>query len=441
MSRRAAKGPSAAAKPRKPPPPLPRDFDTAYLAHAFAAPIDLTAQYAWRVPTIHCVRDEHMRGEFSRSTPLAAAMKTCAPIYSSLLNRIAPPSGLQRRIVGAEDERGEMIRREAAASFGSRSLAFAPGVLSDGFETLAMAGFFVDQNIWTTRENGSRRDVRLEPWPTEAITVDGATGELVAMTLDGPVPIVHGDGKWVVGRLHHSKPWQWGAIIALAALWPDNAFGKRDRSQAAEAHGQIKPIGTLPQNVPIDSDEGRFMVRMMQAFQRSRSGGLKPFGSTVEFPSSDSAAWQIFRDIISSSASEIAKILLGQDATSGLGKDAPGVGPALFGVRNDIVERDIRDGMEPALTLGTLRPWTAINFGRVDAHPAIQWDIPDADEDARVKSLADRTKAFNEALQGYRANRFVVDQTLVNALAVEFKVRAPILAALEIEPTSTETAA
>lgn len=430
--------PTAASTAMTPAPaaPLPQKFDSQYLAHTFVAPVDVTSFYSWEVPTILGVRNEHMRGEFSRSTVLAAAMKTCPPIYSSLMNRIAPPSGLARRIVGPSED----IREQAAAWFGPRSLAFA--AVPDGFETQAMMGQAIFQNVWSTRDDGSRRDVHLEPWPSEAVVVDATTGRFKALTRDGLVDIVHGDGKWVVAKLHYAKSWQWGAIVALAGLWPENALTRRDRNQAVEAHGQIKPIGTLPQGTPIDSEEGRFMIRMMQAFQRSRSGGLKPFGSTVEFPSSDSAAWQIFRDALGSSSADIAKILLGQDATSGLGKDAPGVGPALFGVRNDIVERDIRDGMEPALTLGTLRPWTALNFGRVDEHPAIEWLIPDADEDARVSSLATRTQSFYAAIKAERDAGCVVDQDRVSKLAVEFRVTAPKLAEvgatkvkLQIAPT------
>lgn len=338
-------------------------------------------------------------------------------------------------MAGSKNERGEAIRREAEASFGVRSPSFAPGVLADIFECVAMMGVGVSQNIWTPREDGTRVDVRLEPWPTEALMVDPTTRALKALTSDGPVDVVHGDGKWVVTQLHHTNPWRWGAIVALAMAWPDRAYGIRDRSQNAETHGQGKPIGTLPENVTIDSPEGRMFVTQMRRLQHARSGMLKPYGTTLEYLESSSSAWQIFREIIGSNNSDIAKILLGQDGTVNNSGGNYIKSDVLFGVRNDIVEGDLR-AMESALTLGTLRPWTALNFGRLDAYPMVEWLMPDADEDARAESLGKRTAAFNDAVDTYRKNGFVVDQPVIDRIASEFGIVPPVLE--EKAPTGAE---
>lgn len=107
----------------------------------------------------------------------------------------------------------------------------------------------------------------------------------------------------------------------------------------------------------------------------------------------------------------------------------------LFGVRNDIVEGDLR-GAEYALNTGAIRPWTALNFGDIELAPHRKWLMPDPDEDARRKSLAERTTAYNEALEAYKKNGFVIDQAFADKLAADFGIEAPRLALAK--PTSVE---
>jgi hypothetical protein len=53
--------------------------------------------------------------------------------------------------------------------------------------------------------------------------------------------------------------------------------------------------------------------------------------------------------------------------------------------------------------------------------------MPDTDEDARRKSLADRTKAFYDAIQSAKANGFEVSPEYLKKLADDFGVIEPTL--------------
>src|SRR6185369_16576577 len=53
--------------------------------------------------------------------------------------------------------------------------------------------------------------------------------------------------------------------------------------------------------------------------------------------------------------------------------------------------------------------------------------MPDADEDARRKSLAERTTAFYDAIEAAKKNGFEVVQDYVSRLASDFGVIAPTI--------------
>lgn len=379
--------------------------------------------YAWTVEAIRATRSAHIDGRFSLSAQLVTAMKTDAAIYAALLQRIAPSMGLPRGVTG----RGERIRKEAEATFGAGDERLQ-GALADVFESVAMLGIAVLQVIWEPRPDGTRLDARLEPWPMAQVWWDAAREQLVAQTTEGLVDIVHGDGKWVVCALHTSRPWTWGAVLPLALLWPDRAYGIRSRSQSAEAHGQAHPIGELPEGLDTDDDAADALGEVLQQLHEARKAILLPAGTKVSYLESMSQNWRIFDSLIASDDGQIARVLLGQDGTATAGGGNYVKDSVLFGVRNDIIERDTRS-VAKCLTSGLLHPWALVNFG--DTHDlSLRWLMPDPDEDARRQSIADRTKAYTEAIQAYRSAGFAVDQDIADRLAAQYGVMAPPLAAV-----------
>lgn len=415
--------------------------NTKYLLHTFGyyPPNDV---YAWSLERIKAARTAHQRGQLSQSAALVTQMKTDTAIYSALLKRIAPAMGLPREIVGGSDA----VRSEAEALFLPSSEALdgrpTPGdfelltALADMFEDLAMCGIVVLQNIWTPREDGSRIDVRLEPFPMSAVWWDSNKRQLIAMTTEGLVPIEHGDGKWVVVRLHSAAPWTWGAVVPLALTWPDRAFGIRDRSRSAEAHGQAHPMGELPEGLATgkagdgdgENDEGDSqadaLMETLQKLHEARRAILLPHGTKVSYLESLSQNWRIFDSLIASDDGQIERVLLGQDGSASASGGNYVKDSVLFGVRIDITERDVK-GASAALTTGTLQPWEAVNHGTRSI--GMNWLMPDPDEDARREAFSRGTDAFNKAISDYRSNGFMITQDLVDKLARKYRVIAPEL--------------
>lgn len=394
---------------------------------------------SWQLPAVISARDSQSRGQFRQPARLARSVKTDPACYAALLQRIAPHLGLPREILAADDVAGhaarpnglaDRVRAEAEAAFLGDAGALAPETTADIAECLANHGIAVGQNGWSFNRDTGRLDVRLEMWPIEftqwfEIAPDGGRG-LYAFTIEGAYePIVHGDGRWVVFQLHELEPWTWGALMPIALLFADRAFAVRDRARNAESHGDSKWIGTLPEGVATNSPEGKEMNRQLVQLYSKRRVMTKPFGSNVERNEAMAQNWQIFREIIAANNSDAAKIYLGQELSSS-GSSQRLTLAQLYGVRNDIVERDL-GAMARGLNTGTIRPWQIRNFQRDDLIRGMAWRIPDPEEDAKRESLATRTKAFNEAIASYRLNGFKIDQATASALGKQFGVMVPEL--------------
>jgi hypothetical protein len=363
-----------------------------------------------------------MLGDFRQAAPLAEAMKTDPAIFAALLNRIAPHRGLPREITAPR----KRVQKEAASTFGRDAQALEPTVLADLFERLSMLGAWVGQNKWSPRPDGSRVDVRLEPFPMRAIKWSSYRARLEATTTDGVVPVVHGDGKWVVATLHAEEPWQWGATKALGLSWPSRAHGKRDRNVQSEAQALAKIIGTLPQGVAIKDPDGQKFVEALQKLRQFRAGGVFPHGSEIKLLESMAQGWQIVRELLKGEDSDIARALLGHDGVMRAEGGNYVKDHHIFGVRQDLVEGDLGGGAR-ALNSGVLLPWAIWNLGDPALAPRLEWLFPDPDEAARKKMLAEQHQAFNDTIAAYKANGFEVDQAYVDQLAAQYGIDPPKL--------------
>jgi phage gp29-like protein len=406
------------------------EFVSPTLFQMLKAPPRTSAAYSWDLTAIQKARDAQMGGQFPLAARLGQSMKSDSAIFSALLNRLAPARGLPVKVEPTnETARAKRIADEAEGLFGQRGVAISLATLNEISEQLVLHGVAFARNTWTPRADGSRVDVELHAWPIEFVNWWPAENIYRAQTHSGGVVDIcasgPADGEWVVFRSYELKPWTWGAVVPLALVWADRAFGVRDRARSSTSHGNAKMIGELPEGVPIDSDEGHAFLQLLEAMHGDLPFGIRPFGAQTEMLVNTSQAWQIFKEIIDGRENDADTVLLGQ-AKSVVDSSQRLETAQLFGVRNDLVEGDlgtITDG----ILRGTIEPWTAINFGDSSLAPQRKWLMPDADEDARRASYAKQMDAFNKAIADARANEFVVDQDYVCRIADAYGVYAPTL--------------
>jgi uncharacterized protein DUF935 len=422
---------------------LKDEFDLARLQASISPPIRTTGAFAWDLDAIRSARSSLQAGYFGPAVRLLRSVKTDAAIYTAFLNRLAPIGGLPCSLEVANDTtRAKRIRDEGEPTFGRKGAAVSAATLKDINENLAALGVAIAYTVVTPRADGSRWDIEVRAWPMEFVRWDATRKVYTTWTEDrGIVDIVHGDGTWIVFRQHEIEPWSWGALVALALIWADRAYGIRDRSKAGTSHGNAKIVGELPEGVALlDGDgaltaEAAAFLELLKGMHGELPAGIRPAKSKTEMLVNTSQAWQIFNEIIKGNDVDASRVLLGSDvATKTEGGDYK-KSSFLWGVRNDIVEDDL-GAIATGIKEGAIDVWAAINFGDSQNAPERVWLFPDPDEAARREQFAAGMAFVVRDVKALRDTGFDVTQETVDELCKRYGV--PRLVLKPVEPAKLE---
>lgn len=381
---------------------------------------------SWDAAGVREASDAHAAGDFQRSSQLFDSMLRDPRIFAAVLQRIGPPLSLVHSVQGASRWNGkglaERARADAEVLFVDQSTAFPFGVFAGMFASLAVHGLAILQVVWHAREDGSHVDPVVSEWPIHATAWNPTRKGYDAITSTGDVvPIVHGDGRWIIVASRGSEPHRMGALRALAASWVDRANAVIDRREHAAAHGSPNVVGTLPESIEPKGKVGASFAAEIRKLQRPKGGAVLPFGSKVQFLEAQTLSFAVFENMIKSDNADIALALLGQDGTTENSGGAYTKILALKNVRFDIVEMDVR-ASGTALTTGLLVHHAAKNYGRADVAGSLVWHLPDPEEDSRIAELANRHRALTELVAKYRA---IGVEPNLDQLAAELRVTLP----------------
>lgn len=421
------------------------EFDVARLKHAVAPPTEGGAAYSWTLADIVAARDAQMRGQFRLPARLAESMRTDDALMVAFQNRLAPQRSLPVEIVAAKGARGESIAREAEALFGQGGVGISPKTILDIAGSLVNHGVAFGVNVVTPRSDGTRVDFALQPWPIEHVRWDSYDRCFKArvdtydapgiVSVGGEVPIVHGDGRWVVFQHNEIDPFKHGALLAAALIWARRAFALRDWAKGSVSHGNAKVVGEMPTGVPLQgadgaiSSEAAAFLELLRAIASSDCPvGIRPAGSKTDLITNTSTAWNVWSELVLNSDTSAARVYLGTDGTLGANGGAPGVDiSALFGVATTLVQGDC-SALDVGISTGTVAPWSAVNFGTSDQAPSRRYLLPDADADAYRKSIGERRAAFFADIEASKRNGFAITQEYVNDVAKAYDIAPPTLA-------------
>lgn len=382
--------------------------------------------YSWDIARIRQARDDQLRGKFLLPVQLARAMRTDDALFVPRLNRLAPLSCLTAEVVGHESARGDAVKKRALAS-----IVHSRQVLEGIAGTLVDHGIAIGYVRHYPNDDGTAINMVLEEWPLESVEWNESRERLEARTREfTTVPIVHGDGHWIVFAKFAQFPWTQDACILPGGLvWAAHAEGIANWAGSAKSHGLSRLLGELPEGVATHTEAGAltdqayaFIQLLADVVSGETPFGLKPTGSKTEFVSDNSTAWQVFDTLATDRSKAGARIYQGTDATLGSAGGAPGVDIAtLFGVATTRVQGDI-EAIERGLRTGLYEPWTAINVGDSRLAPSLKYQIPDADADAKSSESAGRYKRLFETITGLRGVGVQVTQQEVNRFCRELGI-------------------
>lgn len=208
---------------------------------------------SWTLEAIRVARDAQMRGDFKRAVQLAEAMRTDDAIFVARNNRIAPHSAIEGAIEPYRGVEGERIAKKA-----KRSISTPRDVLQGINGTLADHGIAIGRVIQEANDEGTLVNMSLTEWPLEHVKYNEQFETLETETAeDGRIPIVHGDGVWIVFRKFDLKPWtQDACLLPIALLWAMHTGGLSDWAAAMKSHGLAKVVGELPEGIALLSEAG-----------------------------------------------------------------------------------------------------------------------------------------------------------------------------------------
>lgn len=403
---------------------------------------------SWSLEKIRSARDAQARGDFCQAVRLAEILRTDDAMFVARFNRLAPQSSINALLEPSDDT----ARAKSAAARAATSVQVPQELLAVLQGTMVDHGIAIGYVEQETSEDGGRIDFRLTEWPLEFVKWNTCTERLETTVKNGGmrVPIVHGDGRWVVFKKYATLPWiQEAALLPAAMAWAAHAQGLADWAGASKSHGLAKIVGELPEGVSLIADDTGAFTPEAQAFLAMLAGivsgengvGIRPAGAKTDFLANGSTAWQVFSELIQNREKAAARIYLGTDAIMGAQGGAPGVDISmLFGVASTKVQGDL-EAIESALSVGVYQPWAALNFGTSRYAPRLKYQIPDPDADKKSAENAGRRARLFDTLDRMKTLGMVIDQDTVDELSRELGVKPPpVLATSETKTVPLQLA-
>lgn len=419
-----------------PPPPQPVAFRQGYHDRTFKSFSALLGFEGWDLDRVRNAIALHDQGIFMESSLLTIVVTRFAPLFAALKQAVAPVLALPRKVDGGTRGLARLLRDEVEAQLAPRaglmpSVYFPPTLWGSAAIDLRMMGFSVLQHVYGDPDPDTAvRPVYTRRWPTWATHYYRYRRTFVALTTDGPVDIVSGDGKFTL-LADTEEPHFDGAIRALALEVLDGSLTKQARNSYIDRYGNPKWVGFMPPNTSVRSPEGDAMFDALETLQGPDGTGVLPSGADFKTAQMTSAQNSVFDSALENVWRHVAAALLGSDGTM-----SPSTGvysaPIFAGVRRDLIDQVLKC-MVRGVNMGHVAPFLSLNYaasiaeasGWVD--PVLDIPLPDPEAEARMKAYKERALGLSEIVEKERKAGFVVTQERVDQIAYELGVAAPKL--------------
>ena len=263
-----------------------------------------------------------------------------------------------------------------------------------------MMGFGIAQLLWDT--SGDYAIPRPEVWHPRYTYYHWLYRCYVAITLDGQVPIVPGNGSWM---LHvpqgGQRGWMRGAIGAVTPWWLARHYALRDWARYSERHG-LPMIKAKTPAVGDPIQQALFRSALAQLGQETvihlPQNPPPALSYDVELLEAKDTAHEGFRMLIESCNGEITLALLAQQLTTAMpaeGGSSYAAARVHAGVLQGLLESDAR-ALAMTAYAQLARPFAAVNFGLADLAPRVVWDVtPFEDASTKATAFASIANALN----------------------------------------------
>lgn len=417
----------------------PRDPSKDARVHAIAREIpQVTIQTHWRWPEVNAALDDLRVGIFDRPSQLVEAILWDARVQATMGSRT---SALLGRPVKIEPAKSARVRGSRAAQECMEAWADAWPTISNeaAFAQMHSWGvmmFGLSQILWDT--SGPTWVPHIVPYHPRYTYYQFVFRKLIAITLDGQIPVTPGDGRWVLhSPMGVHRGFMRGALPALAQPWIQRKFTYRDVARYTERHGF--PVWRA--KVPAAADPAQIAALRNALANAGQESVLElPQGVDgvnsydVDYLEATDSTWEAFVESIKLCDADITLALLGQNLTTEVKEGSFAAARVHADVKQGFVEFDNR-AMAETIYTQIARPFAQLNFGDPDLAPWTHRDIMPYEDNAQQ---AQTFSSFATAVKSLRDAGFELKDpsALAWSMGIELELAKPAAA----DPTAVDVA-
>ena len=396
----------------------------------------VTVQTGYSIAEVRAAIEALVTGNFDLPAQVVDAMMGDSRVHSANMSRVGGLMGrpLKHSIPAAYKD--SSLAKECYDAWTEHWPAMATEpVLASMQQWSAMLGFWTGQQLWDTA--GPYWKPYIVPFHPRYTYYHWLLRKLVAITLDGQVPVDAGNGHWILhAPFGQYRGWMQGSIRAIAPWWLARNYALRDWARYSERHGM--PIGKAV--TPFGADDpaiNLFRTQLASLGQESiiqlpQSPDPQIGKYDLEWLETSGQGWDGFRGLIAQCNSEITLSILGQNLTSEVKEGSLAAARVHADVRQAILEFDAR-ALSQTIYTQMARPFAAVNFGNADLAPRTEWEITPYEDN---QTAANTFMSLSVAVNNLRTAGLKVRD--VEALGKEFGLRLNAANFEEVLPTQVE---
>lgn len=338
---------------------------------------NITTLTSWDVPTVRSALSGLMEGVFDRAGQFADALFADDRVQATMGSRLAGLWGREARHRPANDSSAAREVLDAWVDHW-RALEDSYGFDETAAYTILM-GFGHGQIVWDT--TGKIWKPYPRPWHPRYEFYHWPARRYVAISQDGLLPIVPGDGKWYAAEPYGSyRGWVRGAMRALAEPWLGRRFAIRDWWRFNEVHGIPTRVGYTPaaadpgERAQFEKSLGQLGSETTLLIPR---GVDKDLGYEYALVEAADTNWESFERTINQCDLAIVLAIKFQNLTTEITAGGSYAAAREHG-KVDVAQIK-KDNAVWRCTIHRdfARPFAQFNFGDADLAPITDRDVPD----------------------------------------------------------------
>ena len=248
--------------------------------------VPITTVAKWDIGRIRSALDSHILGLWQESGQLVDSIAADERVQATLGSRTAGVFGQPVRHTYAKGS-PDGLKEKWLKNW---SLVAPQSVMSEVIRWAVLEGFFCGQILWDTTDPDHWTQ-RLRPWHPQFMFYRWDTRQYNAISLDGSIPVVPGNGKWALYTPHGAyRGWIEGTVRAIAEKWLIKQLAWRDWARYNERHGipiikavrELTGLGLKEAKELVDGAPKEIKAGITRGEADSIAEKIKAAGGTVE---------------------------------------------------------------------------------------------------------------------------------------------------------------